>query len=233
MKTLINVGDKKYEIPETLTVEQFSTIQLFGYDNPRAIKLVCATVLKAPLNAFNDIDEDDLTVLLSMCLVPLISLQEGQFTKDVPSLDLDNLTFGQFCDLDVISHRGLKKYLPDLITVLFNMPMDEVQEAPINWFWPKIEAWLAYRSELYSKYSAFFGLEENDAQTTGGSEESHDAARVWYQAVIALAGEDFLKIHQVADRPVIEAMNFLAYLKDKRYRERQEQKRQLATNKRK
>ena len=232
MKALITVGDKKYSVPETLTVEQFSTIQLFGYDNPRAVKLVCATVLGAPLNAFNDIGEDDLTTLLSMCLVPLIALQEGEHKSDLPAIEFSTLTFGQFCDLDVISHRGLKKNLPELISVLYSIPMDEVLEKPINWFWAKVEEWLAYRSDLYSKYSSFFGLEENDAQTSGGTEESHDAARVWYQALIALAGEDFLKIHQVADRPVIEALNFLAYLKDKRYRERQEQKRQLATNKR-
>ena len=232
MVTKVTVGDKSFSIPETLTVEQFATIQLFGYENARAIKLICATVLKAPLNTFNDIEDEDLTLLLSMCLVPIISVQEGQHTKELPSLDLDRLTFGQFCDLDVITHKGLKTNLAELISVLFELPMDEVLDTPINWYWSKVEAWLTYRSELYGRYSSFFGIEENDAQTQGDMESSTDAARVWYQAVIALANEDFLKVHQVAERPVIEALNFLAYLKDKRYRERQEQKRQLAANKR-
>ena len=233
MVTKVTVGDKSFSIPETLTVEQFTTVQLFGYENARAVKLICATVLKAPLNTFNDIDDEDLTLLLSMCLVPIISVQEGQYTKDLPSLDLDKLTFGQFCDLDVITHKGLKTNLAELISVLFELPIDSIIDTPINWYWSKVEAWLTYRSELYGRYSAFFGIEENDAQTEGNVESSLDASRVWYTAMVALANEDFLKIHQVADRPVIEAMNFLAYLKDKRYRERQEAKRQLATNKRK
>jgi hypothetical protein len=231
MKALITVGDKTWEVPEQLTVEQFSSVQMFGYDNPRAIKLLCATVLKAPLNAFNGVDDEDLNTLLSMCLVPLIALQEATADQLV-GMDFAKLTFGQFCDLDVISHRGLKANLPELISVLFNEPVDEILERPINLYWPKVEEWLTYRSNLYSRYSSFFGLDENDAQTSGGEENATDAARVWYQAMIALAAEDFLKIHQVAERPVIEALNFLAYLKDKRFRERQEIKRQQAQHKR-
>jgi len=231
MKALITVGDQTWHVPEQLTVDQFSAVQMFGYDNPRAIKLVCATVLKAPLNSFNDVDEEDLTTLLSMCLVPLIALQDCKTTQ-LPSLDFEHLTFGQFCDLDVISHRGLKANLPELIAVLFELPVDQILDQPINLFWPVVEEWLTYRSDLYARYSSFFGLDENDAQRTGDEEGATDAARVWYGAMMALAGEDFLKLHQVAERPVIEALNFLAYLKDKRYRERQEIKRQQAINKR-
>ena len=231
MKALIKVGDQQYEVPQFLTVDQFAAIQMFGYDNPRAIKLVCATVLKAPLNAFNDVEDEDLTTLLSMCLVPLIELQNEKETE-LPSLDFSKLTFGQFCDLDVISHRGLKANLPELIGVLFELEVDQILDMPINLYWAKVEEWLTYRSDLYARYSSFFGLDENDAQTSGGEEGANDAARVWYQAMIALANEDFLKVHQVAERPVVEALNFLAYLKDKRFRERQEIKRQQAQHKR-
>lgn len=230
MKTLITVGTTKYEVPETLTVEQFAAIQQFGHDNSKAQKLICATVLGAPINAFADVEEEDLGLLLAMCLVPLQALQEGTTLHQVnyKPFDLDTLTFGQFVDLDVISHRGLKTNLPELISVMYTMPIEEVLVTPINAFWPQVEAWLAYRSKLYSSYSAFFGIDENNAQTEGGTSESLDAARVWYTALMVLADEDFLKLHQVAERPVIEAMNFLAYIKDKRFRESQEQKRRNA-----
>lgn len=230
MKALVTVGETKYQVPERLTVEQFAAIQQFGYDNSRTQKLICATVLQAPLNTFNDVDEEELATLLAICLVPLGSLEAAE--KTIPSLDMDRLTFGQFVDLDVISHRGLKQNLAELIAVLHEQEVDEILDQPIDLYWPAVQEWLAFRSKLYQSYSSFFDIEENDAKVEGSETSSVDAARVWYTALIALADEDFLKVHQVAERPVIEAMNFLAYLKDKRFRERQEQKRQLATNKR-
>ena len=226
MKTLVAVGDKKYEVPQQLTVDQFAAIQQFGYDNEKAQKLICATVLKTPLNAFNDVEEEDLATLLAICLIPLSALEKAE--KTIPSLNMETLTFGQFVDLDVVSHRGLKQNLPELIAILHEVEVAEVLEQPIDLYWPAVQEWLDFRSKLYSSYSGFFGIEENDAREAGGEQESHDAARVWYTAMMILADEDFLKIHQVVERPVIEAMNFLAYIKDKRFRERQEQKQRQA-----
>ena len=230
MKALVTVGSTKYHVPEKLTVDQFAAIQQFGYDNSKAQKLICATVLGAPLNTFNDVDEEELATLLAICLVPLGSLDSAE--KTISSLDMGKLTFGQFVDLDVISHRGLKHNLPQLIAVLHEVEVDEVLNKPIDLYWPAVQEWLEFRSKLYSSYSGFFGIEENDAQKTGGEQESIDASRVWYTALMVLADDDFLKIHQVVERPVIEAMNFLAYVKDKRFREAQEQKRRNAQIKR-
>lgn len=226
MKTLVTVGDQKYYVPEKLTVDQFAAIQQFGYDNEKAQKLICATVLKTPLNAFNDVDAEDLATLLAICLIPLSALEQAE--KTIPSLDMETLTFGQFVDLDVVSHRGLKQNLPELIAILHEVEVAEVLDQPIDLYWPAVLEWLDFRSKLYSNYSGFFGIEENDARATGDQEQSLDAARVWYTALMVLAGDDFLKVHQVAERPVIEAMNFLAYVKDKRWRESQEQKRRNA-----
>lgn len=229
MKALVTVGSTKYTVPEKLTVDQFAAIQQFGHDNSKAQKLICATVLSAPLNTFNDVEEEELATLLAICLVPLGSLESAE--KTIPSLDMGKLTFGQFVDLDVISHRGLKQNLPHLIAVLHEVEVEEVLDKPIDLYWPAVQEWLAFRSKLYTSYAGFFGIEENDPQEAGGEQESIDASRVWYTAMMVLADDDFLKIHQVVERPVIEAMNYLAYIKDKRYRERQEHKRQLAANK--
>lgn len=226
MKALVTVGDKKYEVPEKLTVDQFAAIQQFGYDNSKAQKLICATVLGAPLNTFTSVDDEELTTLLAICLVPLGSLDSAE--KTIHCLDMETLTFGQFVDLDVVSHRGLKHNLPQLIAILHEVEVDEILDQPIDLYWPSVQEWLTFRSKLYSSYAGFFGIEENDAQASGGEQESIDASRVWYTALMVLADEDFLKIHQVTERPVIEAMNFLAYVKDKRYREQQEQKRRNA-----
>jgi len=46
-------------------------------------------------------------------------------------------------------------------------------------------------------------------------EERVDPAYNWYQFLMVLCDEKFLDINKVVDEPIIQALNFLAFKKDK------------------
>ena len=221
MNTLVTVNDQKYQVPQQITVEQWEAIYNWGLENPKSRKMVCAVILGAELNAFNQVADDDLETLFAICLTPLAHfLDRPKETKT--AIDFENLTFGQFIDLDVISHRGLYQHLSEAISVIYDLEVEEVHSKPVEDYWHGITTWLEVRSNIYGQYSSFFNLEENSEAESAGEQEVHDVRRVWYMAVIALAGEDFMKIHHVVERPVFEAMNFLAYLKDQNFKREQQ-----------
>lgn len=222
MKAIVRVDGKKYVVPQELTVSQFEQLYTWGVDDTRARKMVCAVVLNAPLNQFNNISDEELETLFAICLTPLTSLE----TAGQCDFDFNQLTFGQFIDLDVMSHEGLFKVASQAIEIVH----PEVQsEEPITKYWPMLRDWVHWRDSLYKEYSGFFNVGESVEGAEEG--ESNDIRRTWYMAVVALAGEDFMKINQVVERPTREALNFLAYLKDQAFKRSQEQKRRLAATK--
>jgi hypothetical protein len=221
MNTLVTVNDQKYTVPQQITVEQWEAIYNWGLDNPKSRKMVCAVILGAELNAFNNVADEDLETLFAICLTPLASFLDKPKETEC-AIDFEHLTFGQFIDLDVISHRGLYQHLSEAIAVIYDLEVELVQSKPVEDYWYGITRWLEVRSNIYSQYSSFFNLEENTESTQASEEEVHDVRRVWYMAVIALAAEDFMKVHQVVERPVFEAMNFLAYLKDQNFKREQQ-----------
>jgi hypothetical protein len=140
--------------------------------------------------------------------------------------DFDNMTFGQFVDMDVLTHEGLNKNLEGIISLLWDMPVDLVADSPLEYYMKGIQRWAEKRNEIYRAYSVFFGL--NEQQDYSEEAEGADIRRTWYQAIITLAGEDFLKINQVVERPVYEALNYLAYMKTQAQQRALEHKRQMA-----
>ena len=66
----------------------------------------------------------------------------------------------------------------------------------------------------------FFELDAAEPSDSDPSEAN--IGLMWYNAIIALADEDFLKIHQVTERPYRECLNFLNWKKAKAQREKLE-----------
>jgi len=50
-------------------------------------------------------------------------------------------------------------------------------------------------------------------------EKKVDPAYNWYAFIMVLCNDDFLKIDEVVEKPIIQALNYLAYIKDKKEEE--------------
>ena len=77
-----------------------------------------------------------------------------------------------------------------------------------------------WRASVYKNYRNLFGLDEaapDDTETA-----SADIERVWYNAIMLLANEDFSNIDLVTEKPYKAALNYMAWKKEKTMRELEE-----------
>ena len=134
----------------------------------------------------------------------------------------EDLTIGQFIDLEVALSRGLETNLDWLISTLYNCDRKEVLNWNYETAFAALQTWYVHRKGLLESYSDLF--EQNEGEEEGYGPKI-DPAHNWYDFLMVLADEDFLKIHKVVERPAIEALNFIAWKKDQAKKQELEQKR--------
>jgi hypothetical protein len=226
MKAIITLNNEKWPVPEEITVGQFSQVASLGLEDLKARRLICAIILDAPLQTFSQVEEEELEGVFNLTMASMLSLNEPR-QYDGP-IDFEQLTFGQFVDLDSLSHMGLNDNMVEVISIIWQHEPEQIWNTPMARYWRGLEMWIERRKQVYEKYATFFNPDNIEASETDEPAEAQDVRRAWYQAIVTLAGEDFLKVNQVVDRPLIEALNFLSYLKDQAIQKQQAQRHRLA-----
>ena len=150
--------------------------------------------------------------------------------------NLNNITFGEFIDLENIIKSG------DTISVakLLWEGEGDVGDIKLNVLLGGNEKYILFREKIYKNYAHLFegsddeddtndrmlehyGIKKDMFDLNEGIEDSLKAKedreynRVWGWYVVAnnLAGGDFLRINEVFKRPLISVLNHLVYLNNK------------------
>ena len=227
MKAIITLNNEKWQVPEEITVGQFSQVASLGLEDLKARRLICAIILDAPLQTFNQVEDEELEGVFQICMASMISMNEPRPYDGL--VDFDQMTFGQFVDLDSLSHMGLNDNLVECISIIWEHDTDQIWSTPMARYWRGIEQWLEKRKAIYKAYETFFEIVEDvEPSEDSNASDTADIRRAWYQAIVTLAGEDFMKIHEVVERPLTEALNYLSYLKDQAFKRQQAQRHRLA-----
>jgi hypothetical protein len=213
----LNINDQEYEIPTRLSIEQYQTLLAFDWQDAKYYPMILASITGAPIDQLSKAPEDGLA--LGMSLIIQIMNQRTECAM----LDLSAITFGQFIDLDVWFSLGLDKHLKDIADLL----------APAGYYadelmWA-IDKFAEFRVYTFRQYKVLFGItdKELDVAIEDGAEvvDKMNVARSWYRVIVALAGDNLLKIDSVTEEPLKKALNFMAYQKE-RVLEAEEKQRQ-------
>jgi hypothetical protein len=128
-------------------------------------------------------------------------------------VDINNVNVGLFVDLEVALSNGLQKNVDTIIKLLYNIDVEDSMF--IEDYYGGIKYYLNWRLNIFNSYRKLFGLDDEFSKNDEELEEKVDPSYNWYSFIMVLSNEDFLKINEVVDKPIIEALNFLAYKKDK------------------
>lgn len=225
----IKIGEDLFKKPEVITVEQFQNLIFFNFEDVRHDAQVCAYLLFTDVNKFTNVNVLDLLALKAYLLEPLAALDAAELKDYIEVhelIDFANMSFGTFVDLDVLTVEGLENNLTQIIAMLYNTSTNTVARWPIEWVWPALRQWQDYRNMTYKNYEYLFATGDSTAaDTKEGNKISIREA--WYKLVLALSNEEFLNIHKVVERPLIEALNFLNWLKAKREQEAREMRKKI------
>ena len=217
----VKIGEERYELPSVLTVEAFISLSPYELDNPAHDSYICASLLKAPLADIRKASVEDLIWLKVALLQPLAKLDHLPVKGKITRYDLINfskISIGEFADLDVLISEGVQANLDQIVALLYAAPVEAVLDWSISDVWPAVLEYLRYREQIYKGYKNLFGLDERVSGDSEDNLDRGDAKVAWYTLLMTLCNDRFLDIESASTRPLIEALNYLAYMKQKNLR---------------
>ena len=131
-------------------------------------------------------------------------------------INFNDITFGRFVDLEIFFSKGLEGNIEKIVEKLYNVKPSKY--TTIGEVYPAILSYLNFRTLIYTKYKNLFGLDKYEFFKDDMAEEknlNNDPAYVWFDMLMVLADGKFLNIEEVTNKPLISALNFLAWTKEK------------------
>jgi hypothetical protein len=209
------IEDTTYEITERFSIEQWKQIVKWDFEHKPHWPRIISTATGAPLEYLQEVTEESLELGIVFIATVINS------RKEVAIKDFNDITFGEWIDLDIYLNYGVDKHIEDILAIL-SPKLKWANEA----LWV-IEKYSEWRLFIYKQYGKLFGLDEKESSSEG---PQMDIAKSWYNVIISLAQEDLLKIDAVTDQPLKKALNFMAYKKEKMLQEQERQLKQKRQN---
>jgi len=200
----ININDKQFAIPQRLTINQYNSLLSFDWEDPKYYPMIVSQLINAPLPLLAKADPK------SLALGIVFAVKAMNERKEVEMLNLDEITFGEFIDLDVYLTIGIEKHFKDIAKILCPKAKfsDEVMWA--------IEKYVAFRTFTYRQYKILFGITDHDIYDAEPDEiKKTQIAKSWYNIIVNIAKENILYIDRVTEQPLKKALNFMALQKEK------------------
>lgn len=206
----ININDKAYKFPTTLTMEQWCyLIDNFEFENESTHANIIHYLTGAPIELLQKADSD--TLVLAIAFV----VQQLNYRVPTNMKNFEEITFGEFIDLDIYLNMGVTKHYKEILEIL------EVEKDGAEFCTYAIDQYSHYRTYIYRSYKKLFEIEDRefeDVEIDPGFDPLQ-VARNWYKIIVSLANEDLLKIDEVTEQPLKKALNFMAYQKEKQIEE--------------
>ena len=206
------IGDKEYQLPENLSIKQWMEIQKQPFNTDWQISVAMGVPMDE-VAIIPDKTKELLNSLITVILHPaFVKLNKTNL------INVNDLKLGQFIDLEVYIGEGYNKHLDSIIKVLYQT--DNVNNLTINEVWGGIEYYMKWRILLYKQYKNLFNADIEDIDVDEiQQDKAVKTAHIWMDIVMVLADGKFLNMDAVLEKPVIQALNWLAWNKDNKRKE--------------
>lgn len=220
MEVNFTIADREYEVPEVITVDRFEKAMAWDLQDLKNIKPFVATLIDCELHDLNLLDEEVFHIISGVCIsrIHVSDCKMEQRLGLFQVRDWDSFTFGEWVDIDTFMAMGVTQNVSRIASILYGMPEETIKKMDIKRVWGSIIEASKWREAIYREYDEFFEIGDSSGESDGKA----NVQLMWYNSIIVLADEDFLKIHQVVERPYKEALNFLTWKKAKLQKEQLE-----------
>jgi len=205
-------------VPTTYTVEQWMRLSKWQLKEKEDWAFIIAQATGAPIRELKEIETND--EMLFSFMVSIVFSAFGEISGEVRQklgkhelMKLEEMTIGNFIDLDIWASDG--KYFDRLISKLYDMPVEQIKDLPINEVMPAAQYYFNWRRSVYKAYAELFDYREDEEAKPDPDETPQSPAHAWYETVMVLCDGQFKDIQYVVGRPYREAFNYLAWKKTK------------------
>ena len=207
----LNIKGEQFDIREDYTIEEWMQLQKWDPSIEENWPRLMSDATGITLDTAKQIPLETMQVAIGLLMVTLspdhCALKD--LVEEHRLIDFNEITFGQFVDLEVMISRDPRKTLDKMIAVMYQAK--DTRNWQLRDTWPSLQKYLVFRKGVYNSYKALFEIDDIDQ---GTAEEVKDQGHAWYDMAMILADEKFLNIDSAVDRPLTEAFNFLAWKKD-------------------
>lgn len=230
----IIIGEESYPLPQMITLDKFSGLNGMNLEGMEHNALICATLLSVSLKTISLADPTDLLWLKTALLQPLSNLEHASISGQISGYSLinfDKISIGEFADLDVLYTEGVMANIHPIVSLLYsNAPVEIIGDWDIRDVWSAVLMYSNFRQKIYKAYKNLFDLESGDGEVDEDA-GPNDAKHAWYTLLMTLCADKFLDLAKVSKRPLIEALNYLAYMKQKNLRLKAQMEKNLKKSK--
>jgi hypothetical protein len=206
------LADIEYTIPNELTIERWAKAIKFDLGEPKLWPHIVNAVTDAPISLLKEVEYD------SMELAIVLIASQMNKRQEVKMLNFDEMTFGQWVDLDVYSALGIDKHFTEILAIL----APTAKTAP-EALWA-LDKYSNFKKFILNQYKELFGLEDMSSEETEAVKtDPMDSARAWYKIIVGLANDDILKLDEVTEQPLRKVLNFMALQKQEALEEQERQ----------
>ena len=211
----MTIEDQVFELPEALTIEQWQNAIKWDFEDSTYWPHIIHAVTGISLHLLKDVNHDSLE--LAIVFISAVMQQR----KEVPMMDLNKMTFGQWVDLDIYGTFGADKKLRDMMDILYP---DCKDAAEALWV---LDKYIEFKKFMTRQYKELFGYTEDVPEDVENMPiDPMQAAKSWYKVMVNLANNDVLKLDAVASEPLKKILNFMALQKEEALKERDRQRQQ-------
>jgi hypothetical protein len=239
MKKYIEINNKLYAIydVDSLTIREFENLQNELKDEKDDTKI--ALIILKYLTNLKDwqlksivpvsLNFIDWTEIMKMSDVDTKNIKDEYELKDhtLKLYNFDNIRLGNWIDIDyfmqeddtmplVLSLLFFKgQYTEETIKLLEDDILDNLR---IRDAFTIFKVFTDWRTKIFEDFSFLFKVVEPD------EEEEKKNVSNWSTIAYSLTNEDLTKLDNIHDRPIIEILNWMTFLKEKREEEKEAQK---------
>jgi len=211
--TQVLINNQKFNLKEDYTIAEYISIKNFDPTLDLNWARIFSDGFNIPYDLADQIPLKNLELGVALIQAYLLHLQEP-LHKEVGLgrlMNLDQITLGEFIDLEVALEKGLNKNILSILSILYR---DEIKDSYfIKDYIKGLEYYLRWRENIYKSYQYLFNLDIEDDEPNKKSDT--DIRHSWYDIIMILADGKFLNINAVTEKPLISAFNWLAWNKDR------------------
>lgn len=208
MKYTLHIDDKIYVVPHRLTIRHFKELASWDITLEENWRKIMSILMDIPYEEVELIPDKTIELAISFLI--------DKIYPNVPpknDINIKDVNVGLFVDMEVLISKGVQVSIYEIIKRLYNIEPDD--DMLLEEVWGGIKYYLNWRLSIFNSYRKLFGLDDEFSKNDSELQERVDPSYNWYQFIMVLADEKFLDIDKVVEKPIIEALNFLAYKKDK------------------
>jgi hypothetical protein len=209
---ILNIKDKEYPLPEKVGYEKWKKLMNYDYNDPNEHREIISYAFNIPIEDANMIPDNTLELGLLFLYGKLFPPKSGNHSI----INLNNLTMGDFIDLEILYSKGMVKNSDEIIKKLYPS-LNKLPEY-IDEVWWGILAYFNYRKNIFIKYKNLFDIPDSDEEVQEDKNPT-PPEYLWWEVIMILANNEFLKIDEVVKKPLFQALNYLAWDKDKKQKE--------------